>query len=137
IDVSIVAFDVIVTDKNGTRVHGLRRGDFEVFEDKKPQAITNFAAYESNSPEREKRTIVLFIERYSDDAFRVEPTFKAIKKTLHEIVAPGDSVTIATWTGSPVIALQGSDDLKAIDSTLDGIAHESIPHGFRPFYRYD
>ena len=38
---------------------------------------------------------MLFIERYSDDAFRVEPTFKAIKKTLHEIVAPGDSVTVS------------------------------------------
>ena len=137
IDVSIVDFDVIVTDRNGTRVHGLTRDDFEVFEDKKPQTITNFAAYASNSPEREKRTIVLFIERYPDDAFRVDPTFKAIKKTLHEVVAPGDSVTIATWAGSPVIALQGSDDLRAIDSTLDAIAQESTSHGYRAFDRYD
>jgi VWFA-related protein len=137
IDVSIVDFDVIVTDKNGTRVHGLTRDDFEVFEDKKPQTITNFAAYESNSAEREKRTIVLFIERYPDDGFRVTPTFNAIKKTLHEVVAPGDSVTIATWSGSPVIALQGSDDLRAIDSTLDAIAQESTSHGFRAFDRYD
>ena len=137
IDVSIVDFDVIVTDKNGQRVHGLTRDDFEVFEDKKPQAITNFAAYEGRSPQREKKTIVLFVERYPDDAFRVEPTFKALKKTLHEIVAPGDSVTIATWSGSPVLALQASDNLNAIDATLDGIAQESISHGYRGFDRYD
>ena len=50
IEVSIVDFDVIVTDKNGARVHGLTRDDFEVFEDKKPQTITNFAAYEGATP---------------------------------------------------------------------------------------
>src|ERR1051326_4177610 len=45
IEVSIVNLDVIVTDKHGQRVHGLTKDDFEVFEDGKPQAITNFAAY--------------------------------------------------------------------------------------------
>ena len=137
IDVSIVDFDVVVTDKHGQRVHGLTRDDFEVFEEKKRQTITNFAEYTSDSPVREKRTIVLFIERSPDEVFRVEPTFNAMKKTLHALIVPGDSVTIATWSGSPVIALQNSDNLNAIDATLDAIAAESIYHGFRQVARFD
>jgi VWFA-related protein len=131
IDVSIVDFDVIVTDSHGKRVHGLTRDDFEVFEDRKPQAITNFAAYANESQQREKRTIVLFIERSFDVRFRVEPTYAAIKETLNEIVAPGDSVTIATWNGGPVIALAPTDDLRAIDNTLDEIARASMTGPFR------
>src|SRR5205085_7037625 len=122
------------------RVHGLTRDDFEVFEEKKPQSITNFTEYASNSAQREKRTIVLFIERYPDAAFRVEPAFKAIKSALRDVVAAGDSVTIATWSGSPVIALKSTDDLNAIDSTLDAIAADSMNQGLRTvadFRRYD
>ena len=131
IDVSIVDFDVIVTDSRGHRVHGLTRDDFEVFEDKKPQPITNFAEYGGATHAREKRTIVLFIEVAPDQTFRIKETFDAMKKTLREIVAPGDSVTIAAWSDAPVIALHDSDDPAAIEATLDGIARESVTRGFR------
>ena len=136
IEVSIVDFDVVVTDKRGHRIHGLTKDDFEVFENKQPQAITNFAEYSGESPQREKRTIVFFIERFPDARFRVEPTFKAIKKALHEIVATGDSVLIATWNGAPVIALDATDDLNAIDTTLDAIAEDSIRGGASLYGRF-
>ena len=32
IEVSIVNVDTVVTDRQGRRVHGLRKGDFEIFE---------------------------------------------------------------------------------------------------------
>src|SRR5690242_16923779 len=94
IDVSIVDFDVVVTDRKGHRIHGLTKDDFEVFEGKTPQTITNFAEYTADTPQREKRTIALFIDRFFDAKFRVMPTYAAIKKTLHELIAPGDSVLI-------------------------------------------
>src|ERR1043165_8057766 len=50
IDVSLVNLDVIVTDRRGHRIHGLTPADFEFFKDGKPQAITNFSAYTSESP---------------------------------------------------------------------------------------
>jgi len=47
IDVSVVNVDVSVTDRHGQPVPGLTRNDFEVFEDGKPQPVTNFYLVEN------------------------------------------------------------------------------------------
>jgi len=85
IEVRVVNVDVIVTDRAGNPVHGLKRSDFELFENGKPQTITNFyevrpdeelaahavAAQKSNEPEpipppeSRARHIVVFIDDYS------------------------------------------------------------------------
>lgn len=46
ISVSVVNVDVHVTDKKGNRITGLTRDDFEIFEDGRPVAVTNFYAVE-------------------------------------------------------------------------------------------
>ena len=140
IDVSIVNLDVIVTDKHGHRIHGLTKDDFEVFEDGKPQAITNFAAYapeasivgskagveaSAATPKRQRRTIAIFIENFRLAPFRTEPIFASLKKTLRDVIAPGDAVLIATWNMRTVTRLDYTDDLGAIDQTLDRIEKES------------
>src|SRR5258706_2119178 len=51
IDVRIVNVDVTVTSK-GAPVRGLTRDDFEIFEDGRPQKITNF--YSVEEPARAK-----------------------------------------------------------------------------------
>ncbi len=50
VDVNIINVDVYVTDKKGNRVTGLKREDFELFEDDKPVAISNFYAVEEGRP---------------------------------------------------------------------------------------
>jgi len=42
VEVRVVNVDVIVSDRDGRPVYGLDRGDFRVYEDGKPQEITNF-----------------------------------------------------------------------------------------------
>ena len=42
IEVHVINVDVVVTDRAGNPVHGLKREDFEVFENGKPQKITNY-----------------------------------------------------------------------------------------------
>jgi VWFA-related protein len=54
IDVSVVNVDVSVTDRRGQPVTGLTRNDFEVFEDGKPQPITNFYVVENASVRSDK-----------------------------------------------------------------------------------
>lgn len=44
IDVQVVNLEVFVTDRQGQRVSGLARDDFEILEDGKPVEITNFYA---------------------------------------------------------------------------------------------
>src|SRR5437764_15038593 len=82
IDVSIVNVDTVVTDKHGARIHGLRKDDFEIYENGVRQPITNFAEYASErqaasagaampsttsavtqhtqAPPRQRRTIIVF-----------------------------------------------------------------------------
>lgn len=43
ITTNLVQMDVVVVDKKGNQVTDLRAEDFEVFEDKRPQQITNFS----------------------------------------------------------------------------------------------
>ena len=143
IDVSIVNLDVIVTDRKGNHVPGLTASDFEVFEDGAPQAISNFAEYASapkatvasskagvsmppaDAPQRERRTIAIFIEDFHLPGFRVATIFDALKKTLHEVVAPGDAVLIATWKLRTKVILDYTDNLASIDAVLDRVAKES------------
>jgi VWFA-related protein len=50
VNVNVVNVDVYVTDEKGRRVTGLTRDDFEIFEDRRPVAITNFYAVEGGKP---------------------------------------------------------------------------------------
>src|SRR5918995_5759626 len=50
IEVSLVNLEVVVTDKKGKSVSGLRREDFQVLEDGKPVEITNFYAETGPAP---------------------------------------------------------------------------------------
>jgi VWFA-related protein len=47
VNVSVVNVDVYVTDKKGGRITGLTKNDFELYEDDRPVAITNFYAVEN------------------------------------------------------------------------------------------
>src|ERR1700678_2933671 len=51
IDVNLVQVDAVVTDSRGRRVSDLPSAAFEILQDGKPQAITNFS-YVSTKPER-------------------------------------------------------------------------------------
>jgi VWFA-related protein len=50
VNVNVVNVDVYVTDKSGKRVTGLTKDDFEIYEDGRPVAITNFYAVEGGRP---------------------------------------------------------------------------------------
>src|SRR6266545_4474848 len=50
IDVQVVNVEVFVTDRQGHRVSGLTRDDFEVLENGQPVEVTNFYAVNSEAP---------------------------------------------------------------------------------------
>src|ERR1700682_1857181 len=49
LEVKVTSLDVIVTDRAGHPVTGLRRDDFDVRDDERPQAVTNFTEYSGSS----------------------------------------------------------------------------------------
>ena len=48
IDVRVINVDVVVTDRRGNPVTGLKKDDFQIFENGVPKAITNFYEVEGN-----------------------------------------------------------------------------------------
>ena len=109
IEVSIVNVDTVVTDKQGHRIHGLRREDFEVYENGVRQPITNFGEYASEreatsagvaTPSavagaahvaaqplpHQKRTIIVFVERFQLASFRSDPMFAAMKNVQEDLL---------------------------------------------------
>jgi VWFA-related protein len=141
IDVSLVNVDVFVTDRKGRRVTGLTPADFEILENGRVQPITNFAEYGGGEPMNAsqitqvppttpapaaKRTIVVFVERFSQPGFRTKPMFDALRKTMREVVRPGDSATVIFWDNASAYTLQGfTDDVPSLEAALTEVEHQS------------
>ncbi|HYH06689.1 MAG TPA: VWA domain-containing protein [Thermoanaerobaculia bacterium] len=142
---SIVNVDVFVTDRKGNRVHGLTKDDFVIRERGRVQPITNFAEYAPVGGEsvqvqgapatgaqaaakpapRSKRTIVLFIEWFSQPNFRTRPMFEAMREFVRRNVAPGDAVSIVTWANVADVRLEPTDDVAAMERVLSQIEAET------------
>lgn len=136
IDVSIVNLDVVVTDKNGNRVRGLTRDDFEVYENGVLQPVSNFAEYaaepeagrvavEGGAPAaeiapREKRTVMVFFEKMRLPQFSVDPLMAQLKSTVRGMLGPGDQVSLVVWSRYGGIAqVELTSDLAVFDHALD------------------
>jgi VWFA-related protein len=66
VEVTVVNVDVYVTDRQGNRVKGLTKDDFQLFEDKKPVPITNFYAVEDGKLAKESDPPALALVQEGD-----------------------------------------------------------------------
>src|ERR1044071_9864193 len=114
IEVALVNVDVLVTDRAGNHVRGLTAADFELYENGKPQPITNFAEYRGTAAARavttgttatpapaseqaappQKRNILVFIDKLQVHGRERRQLFDGIKQFLRRSVRPGDAVGI-------------------------------------------
>lgn len=132
ITANLVQIDAVVVDKNGRQVTDLTAADFEIFEDGKPQQITNFS-YISNEakapeevakptvaptdknappvpparlrPEQVRRTIALVVDDLGLSFESAYYTRTALKKFVDEQMQPNDLIAIIR-TGAGIGALQ-------------------------------
>ncbi|HEV7766659.1 MAG TPA: VWA domain-containing protein [Thermoanaerobaculia bacterium] len=137
IDVSLVNVDVFVTDRRGQRVTGLTTDDFEIRENGRLQPITNFAEYRpEHGDERAgdapttapaaKRTILFFVERFGMPSFHTRPMFAQLRKTMHEVVRPGDAAAVVFWDSNIAFTLQTfTDNTKLLEAALREVETQS------------
>lgn len=145
IDVSVVNVDVFVTDKKGNRVKGLTRGDFEIIEDKKPMAITNFYAVDDGKPvpiageeppapmpgappavpgvaaevpEDQRLHLVVYIDNFNIHPFSRNRVFGALREFLRSDLTPGDQVMLMTYDREPHVRRPFTGDPQVIASAL-------------------
>ena len=86
VEVSIVNVDAVVVDKQGHRVQGLRRDDFDIFENGVRQPITNFAECSSTPDEAD-------LERAKKGHFTYTVSVASLTPSLHVAFGVYDEVS--------------------------------------------
>ncbi len=147
IDVNVVNVDVYVTDKQGQRVSGLTRDDFELFEDGRPVKITNFYAVQDGRPvaapeaqaapeeaEREPQldvrrvepalpqdqrlSLILYFDNLFLKPFSRNRVVSEVRRFLHSNIKPGDRVMLVTFERSLHVRHPFTSDMRAISDAL-------------------
>jgi VWFA-related protein len=143
LDVSIVNVDVIVTDRNGNRVHGLTRDDFELLEEGSARPISNFAEYRSRTGDSRTavvvdafgapvgegtppppRSIVLFVDAFALPRHEADPMFAAMKKMIRDAMRGGDVASIVMWNPiafRPDVVVGYTSDSRQLTRAIDDI----------------
>jgi VWFA-related protein len=118
VQTELVSLNVVVMDRQGRRVSGLLKEDFEVFEDDSRQEITHFSA-----DERPLRLVLVFDLSLSMEA--VLPTVKQGAFTLLGSLRQDDEVSIVSFA-TDVVGLSGwikKEQAKDIISHLEAEPH--------------
>lgn len=129
VDVTVVNLDVYVTDKKGVPITGLTRDDFEIFENRRPVAITNFFAVEDRKPvdgqlvgevaaseapaipgmpeeerfalpDDQKLSLVIYVDNFNIRPFNRNRVFRRLRDFLVEKVSRHDQVMLVTYDRS-------------------------------------
>ena len=142
IEVAIVNVDVVVTDRDGNRVRDLTKDDFEILEDGRPQPLSHFAEYRDDATDGatrfsdgepvapgQARTLVLFLEPFRLQEFRVRPFVESLKTLVRETIRPGDAVSIVSFGTDARTWLEPTDDVATAEAVLDAFAQELIGLG--------
>lgn len=138
VEVRVTNVDVVVTDRAGNPIKGLTKDDFELFENGKPQPITNFyevrdewsatpeaaAAAAAAAPEPplrdvRRRRVAIFVDNYSIPFSRRADVFRSLLKSLDALLQPGDEAALITWNRSLRVAVPFTDDRQTIHEAVE------------------
>lgn len=149
IDVRVINVDVVVTDRKGNVIPGLKKEDFEVYENGVPKPISNFYAIEGGRPidaepdtltrqtaapqpvrkdevpDNLKRRIIIYIDNLSMAPFNRNRVFASMKEFVKSTMRPGDEAMVATFNRSMKVRVPFTRDPIQVQQMLDSIAGES------------
>jgi VWFA-related protein len=156
-DVRVINIDVIVTDRKGNTIHGLKKSDFQIIENGVPKAVSNFyevvgdkavsfdepvadAAPSATTttpvqtavqvdPDTMRRRIIFFIDNLSLAPFNRNRVFSQMKDFVKTVMRPGDEAMIATFNRSMKVRVPFTRDPIQLIQMLDVIAGESAMGG--------
>jgi VWFA-related protein len=145
--INLVEVDVVVTDRDGKPVRGLRREDFEVFEDGKPVDVVTFLAVDlplahvdstippadrsgtairSNDQPEDGRVMLIVLDDYHVrfDAGYAERT-RAIARKLVERLGPSDQAAVIATSGRSSTQAEFTDDKARLIDAIDAFFPQS------------
>ena len=143
VDVRVVNVEVFVTDKKGNPITGLTADDFEIFEDGRKVAITNFYAVEgrqrvepptdaapdsaprvvSSEPlpmfeRRQRLHLVVYVDNFNIRPFNRNRVFRRLRTFLREHVTEDDRVMLVSYDRSLNLRQPFTNDASLINSAL-------------------
>jgi VWFA-related protein len=150
VDVRVINVDVVVTDRKGNVINGLKRDDFVILENGVQKPVSNFyevvgnkaildtaetgaavtapAAPPAPAPVSEdvmRRRIIFYIDNLSMAPFNRNRVFQSMKDFIKNVMRPGDEAMIATFNRSMKVRVPFTRDPVQLQQTLDVIAGES------------
>lgn len=143
IEVRVTNVDVVVTDRSGKPIPGLTKADFEIFENGKPQPITNFyelrdtpadaatsaEALPAAAPlpaDLRRRRVAIFVDQESVDPRRRADAFAAVGRALDKMLRPDDEAMVIAYYRDRRIAVDLTSDREAIRKALKDASTQSI-----------
>ncbi len=150
VDVNVVNVEVYVTDKKGNFISGLSRADFEVFEDGRPVAVSNFYAVDSskdqkeggltqadrvasglgsgrsvleavNVPEEQRLHLVIYFDNQFLKPFSRNRVVRQVRSFMHTHVKAHDRVMLVTFDKSMHVRHPFTSNRQAIADALFGL----------------
>jgi VWFA-related protein len=141
IEVRVVNVDVVVSDRDGKPVTGLTKDDFEIFENKKPQVITNFYEVRGGVPAESgagngpatlrPRSFILFIDNRAMHPLLRKHVTDELAKFVDTAVGPNDQVSVVTWDGTFRMLTPLTGDRAAVRKAIDIVARTGTPMSAR------
>jgi VWFA-related protein len=150
VNVDIVNVEVFVTDKQGNPIKGLTRDDFQVFEDGRPVAISNFYSVDESSrsrpplalppvpggpkpagvelpelPPEQRLYLVVYVDNFNIQPFNRNRVFRRLRDFLDKNVTVEDRVMLVTYNRSFKERVSFTTDPALINSALFEIEKET------------
>jgi VWFA-related protein len=119
----LVRVDVVVTDKKGNYVSDLSAKDFQVFEDNKPQSVTNFSfgTDPSAPPGAQKHYLVLFFDNSTMDGGDQMRAREAAAKFIDGNAGPDRVMAVVDFGGTLRIVQNFTSDVDHLKKAVAGV----------------
>ena len=131
--VNTVTVDVQVRDAAGAPVLGLRKGDFRIFEDGKPEPVTNFLAVEGSTVsgsdgaglkgEPTSRQLLVFFDLYMMSEADKRPLVASLREHVASGLPPGLTVAVVSYNGTLRVHTPPTASRDKVLAALDDVAH--------------
>lgn len=115
-EIEVVTVTVAVTDADGRLVTDLTQDEFELFEDARPQTITQFT--------RERVPVSLAVLLDVSDSMvgmRLTDARQALDRFLFELLAREDEYALVVFNHQPIVASTWTDDPARVTPALDAL----------------
>lgn len=147
----LVQTDVLVTGKNKKPVAGLKREDFELYDNNKPQQITNFS-YEETGKRRVgdqtteasslpraiaagelKRVMAFVVDTLHIKFENIDRTRKMLEDFVDNKMQPGDLVLILPTGGGSGVLQQFTSDQRMLHRAIDRLRPSFFSNDSTPY----